>query len=480
MFDRGYRGWYNENNDYNRRISMQKLQRKCVSAFEYCFNSRTAVMVLTFFMMAFCANVHTRWGKSLFHFFILPVQIGMSYVYIRDKAIHMGGVFKLVCVSLLWLLMSQMLVSNWSLGGMIRLWTMFGCWIFALFIPKKSTMEDLRKEIFAVGMVYIVCFLPFVLIALFSVFTGKLIYVPWDHTPLGVQEAGNFGTRVRIMMNPNRIGVILLFNIFFSIFGIVNRKRFAWRAFFVFVIIVNLMAFCHVMSRTCIMGLAASFSLLGFRFVYQKLGKRKILRIAAGLLACVLLFFAVIEVVELIYKTDVNVARRLNGVNRTIKSTRLDSYGTFDATGTGRGEIWVGCIEFLKNNPLNAIIGFGEEDIMQLMMQDPEIIGVDDSWHHVHSAYLDAVMRGGGVYLLMVLIFLVILIKPAWQLGMEKESAETKGMFVIPMFVVAMLVMSVSEIMIFVDRSHTNYMFMAMCGYILHYARLRREGKLAQ
>ena len=77
----------------------------------------------------------------------------------------------------------------------------------------------------------------------------------------------------------------------------------------------------------------------------------------------------------------------------------------------------------------------------------------------------------------MVFAFLVLLVPSAWRIGMEKGTEKTKGLFVIPMFVVALLVMSVSEVMLFVDKSHTNLVFMIMCGYLLQLDNLRKWEK---
>lgn len=456
---------------------MQKIQKRCAGWFEQYFTGRTAMLLLTFFVMAFCFNVHTRWAKTLFHFFLLPVQIGMSYVYIRDKAIHMGGVFKLVCVSLLWLLMSVMLNSFWSANGMVGMWFLLGCWIFALFVPKKTSLQDIHKEIFSIGLVYILFFLPFTLIALSTVFTGKVIYVPWDHTPLGIQAANSFTSRLRIMMNPNKIGIILVFNIFFGIYGFLTRRKKIWKVFFAFVILVNYITSAHVMSRTCIMGLSAAMGMFAFRGVYQLLHNKKFLRIAAGVVACVLMFFLVLTSMDLIFTADVSLARKLHGRASKQIQSRLDDGGAFNADNTGRGEIWEAVFALFKDEPAGLAIGYGAEDVMQ-MAEDASGIEGTAGMAHVHSAYLDCIARGGVPYLLMVLAFLILLVKPAWQIGMEKSTPETKGLFVIPMFVVALLVMGVSEVMLFVDKSHTNYLFMVMCGYLLHCNNLRKEGKL--
>ena len=458
---------------------MQKIQKKCMGWLEQAFTSRSAILALTFFVMAFCFNVHTRWAKTLFYFFLLPVQVGMSYMYIRDRAIHMGGVFKLVCVSLLWLLMSTMLNSYWSTSGMVGHWFLFGAWIFALFVPKKTEVRDIRKELFGIGLVYVVLFLPFIVAALSTVFTGKVIYVPWDHTPLGIQKAGDYGSRLRIMMNPNKIGIILVFNIFFAIYGFVVSKRKLGKVFFAFVAIVNYMASAHVMSRTSIMGLAAAMGLLGFRWIYQRLGRRKLLAIGTGVLACALVFLLVVSSMGWVHDGDVAIAKMIHDdADAQVTAARTESQGAFDATGTGRDKVWRCVFALFRQQPMGLAIGYGSEDVMQMAADAGGWRGMADMVH-VHSAYLDCVVRGGIPYLLMVLVFLVLLVPSAWRIGMEKADGETKGLFVVPMFVVALLVMSVSEVMLFVDKSHTNILFMVMCGYLLHLDYLRRQGRLS-
>ena len=458
---------------------MQRIQKWCAERFEQCFASRTAVLLLTFFMLAVFGNIHTRWSKTLFYFFIMPVQMGMSYLYIRDKAIRMDGVFRLVCVSLLWCLMSTMLNTAWSTGGMITHWTMLGTWIFALFVPRQTGMKQVHKELFHAGLIYMICFAPFILIALYSVFSGKVIYVLGEHTPVGIQKAGVYGSRIRIMMNPNKIGIILVFDILFAIYGLVTHRKKAWRAYFIFILIINVMACAHVMSRTSIMGLAAAMGVFGFRVAYRALGRKKLLRIFAGLLACVLVFFLVVFAMDWIYEADVALAKWINNDQQSADVlSRSDEFGTFDATSSGRGEIWSGVMQLLREEPSGLALGYGSNDVMQMMADVTGDPGMAEMVH-VHSSYLDCVVRGGIPYLLMVLAFLVILIKPAWQLGVGPATEETRGLFVVPMFVVALLVMSVSEVMLFVDKSHTNYLFMMMCGYLLHYRGLHKEQRLS-
>lgn len=457
---------------------MQKIADRCAKRFHACFSSRTFILVLTFFVMAFLGNVHTRWAKSLFYFFVLPVQIGMAYVNIRDRAIRMDGVFKLVCVSLIWLLGSQMLNSAWSISGMNTLWTLFGCWIFALFIPKTTSIKSIHDEIFKVGMVFIVCFMPIILIALYSVFSGKVIHLPWEHTAIGLQKANSFGSRIRIMMNPNKAGIILVLNILFSIYGLTVRKGKFWRAFFIFNIFINTLASAHTQSRTCIMGLAAAMGLFAFRFIYQKLERKKALRIVLGVLACVLVFLLIVYGMNWLLALDTAIAERINHMpSAVVTESRIDEFGAFDALSSGRDKIWKAVFQLFKEKPSGLAVGYGAENVMDMLAEVSGNAGLAEMVH-VHSAYLDAIVRGGIPYLLMVVAFLLLLVKPAWQLGMEKSTAETKGLFVVPMVVVALLVMSVSEVMLFVHKEYPNFLFMMMCGYLLHYKNLRKEGKL--
>lgn len=437
---------------------------------------RNRMLMLFFFMMAFCGNIHTRWSKSLMYFFIMPVMVYIALQQYKDKLTRKTPVLLTSVLLVAWSFFSYMINNKWDSSGMVGLWGLSLCWLFVLHLPKNAEVKEINQQIFTIGNVFIFCFLPFMLLAIFSIFSGIPFRVPGNAYPLGIQFKGGVASRIRIMMNPNYMARITAYNMLFSLFAILTKKEKWVKWLYSFIILVNLIVFVHSQSRTCYIAFAFALGLLVYRLVITLLRSRKALRIAAGLLACVLVFFVSLEGFNLIRDVDIAIAKKTSIYEPKSSTDRVEKYGQFDAESSGRGEIWDSIINYLKENPVYLALGMGTSVVMDKVSES------DDSVKdivHPHSSYLDGLCRGGIPYMLLVLAFLCMMVPKCWRMIMQPVNKANKGFFIIPVFIAMMLVMGIAEAFLFVGMDYSNVLFMCMCGYALHYTALEKEGKIA-
>ena len=437
---------------------------------------RNRMLVLFFFIMAFCGNIHTRWSKSLMYFFIMPVLMYLALQQYKDKLTRKTPALMVSVLLVAWSYFSYMINNKWDSSGMVGMWGMCLCWLFVLHLPQNTKVEEINHQICTIGNVFIFCFLPFMLVAIFSIFSGITFRVPGNDYLLGIQYKGGVGSRIRFMMNPNYMGRITAYNMLISLFIILTKKKKWVKWLYSFIILVNLIIFVHSQSRTSYIAFALALGILAFRLVINLLHSRKAMRIAAGFLACILVFFVALEGFNVIRNVDIAIAEKTS-IYETKKSTsRVDQYGQFDAGSSGRGEIWESIFNYLKENPIYLAIGMGSSVVMDKVSES------DDSVKdivHPHSSYIDGLCRGGIPYMLLILAFLCMMVPKCWYMIMQPVNAVNKGFFIIPVFIAMMLVMGIAEAFLFVGMDYSNVLFMCMCGYALHYTALAKEGKIA-
>lgn len=450
---------------------MQKIWNKWTD-----LSMRNRTLLLFFFLMAFCGNIHTRWSKSLLYFFLVPVMMYLALQQYKDKLVRRTPVLLASLLIVAWAYFSYMINNKWDPSGMVGLWGLALSWLFVLQMPKNMGKEEIRKQIFTIGCVFIFCFLPFMIVAIVTIFTGIVVRVPGNHYPLGIQRWGGVGTRVRIMMNPNYMGRITAYNMLFSIFAIMTHEKKWVKALFGIILPINLIIFVHSQSRTCYIAFALALGILAYRLVITLLHSRRAMRIAAGLLACVLVFFVALEGFNVMLSVDTAIAEKTSLYEPKETETRVDEYGQFDAGSSGRGEIWGAIMNYLKENPRYLALGMGTSVVMDKVSES------DDSVKdivHPHSSYLDSLCRGGIPFVLLLLAFLCMMVPKCWNMIMMPTTQENRGFFLVPVFIAMMLVMGVAEAFLFVGLDYSNVLFMCMCGYALHYTALEKEAKPA-
>lgn len=290
-------------------FSMQKIKSGLSR-----YSERNWNVLLYLFLIGVCQYIASDWARSTLFFCLMPFQMYLVYKVIRNRKLHKTALFRIATAFLLWMFFTYIINDRWYAEGLIGLQALLMCWYAALFVPEDTDLQGIHREIFGIGMIFIICYLPFMLLAMLSVYTGKLIYVPFDPYPIGIQTAGSIGDRIRVMMNTNYISRIAIFNMLFSVYGILTRKKKGFRIFFAFVILLNLLILAHTQSRTCYIAFGMALGMIAFREVFLLI-KKKGLRVAAAALALILVFFAVVYGMSGVLKLDMAIAKRTSGVN---------------------------------------------------------------------------------------------------------------------------------------------------------------------
>jgi cytochrome b561 len=74
-----------------------------------------------------------------------------------------------------------------------------------------------------------------------------------------------------------------------------------------------------------------------------------------------------------------------------------------------------------------------------------------------------------------VLGYLCLLVRPAVGLLTAEEDDESRGLFVMPLIIGAMLLMSLTESMLFVHNCMANGVFFLACGHTLRGWKNRKK-----
>lgn len=435
------------------------------------YSERSLNVLLYVFLIGVCSNIINDWSKSLLFFCLMPFQMCLVYRVIKNRKLHKTGMFRIATVFLLWMFFTYLVNDRWYAEGLIVLQAMLMCWYAALFVPEETGLQGIGRELFGIGMISIVCYLPFMLQAMLSVYTGKLMKVPFDPNPIGIQTAGNVADRIRIMMHPNYTARFAVFNILFSVYGALTRKKKGFHIFLTFVILLNALILAHTQSRTCYITLGAALGMIAFRGVFLSV-KKKGLRLAAAALALILVFFAIVYGMNGVLKLDVAAAKRTSGASQEqiVYRDHNADVDMFEANMSSRDKIWKSALDYLKNNPKCLLVGIGSRKTNDVLGQESNLL----ERYNVHSSYLNVLAHLGIPGVLMVILFLLMLVRPAWTALMLPGTAESRGLFMLPVLLVTLLLMGFTETGLFISADYMNYLLMVVAGLMLQYVRLKK------
>lgn len=345
------------------------------------------------------------------------------------------------------------------------------CSLYLLFVPKSHSKNDMRSEVFWLACLMVGLYLPLELLALLSVFTGKVFHLPLFTGVVGITTAGSVSDRIRIFGNTNTVAIIAAMNVLLSIYAISASQKKHTKAFFIFAILVNYITLSHTLSRTSSIAFSAAVAALAFRNVFLQITKRK-LRWIAGIAAALAAFWIVLNGINGIYKTDILIAQRLTAKNVEVATeisevtSRIDTQGQFNVNSSGRGDIWISTLKYMKNHPLILLFGQGQVDSIEWIGKEyPEI----SQYLNIHNSYLAAAFYCGVPFLICVLLFLGTLVPSAVRMLLRKEDCEERGNFVFPIMVGMILITGIGEELLFVKLSCPNFMLYLFCGYLLRF-----------
>ena len=437
---------------------------------------RTRFFIAYFLLMGIGCSAFTRLANGLHNVFLLPAMLILAAFAMRDEGVKRDVPMLLGCAAVTWAVLAGLLNGRaFDNGSAIGYLSLMACWFFALRLPRDTTAAQMEDEFIAIGMVYMVCYLPFLLVALYSLFSGKLIQTPLDAKGLGLETAGFLKDRLRVLENQNICGRNMMMCVLFSIYILIRRKGLGLRIFSIFVLIANLMALTHTQSRGNIISLSIAIGVIAFRYVYMWV-RRRGWRVVAGLAACAAAFFLMVGITNVLFDVDLAIAKKTAVVideELMQQDNYIDRFGQFDVMSSGRQWVWEVTGKYLKTHPRQLLLGINAPSIMQeIGTVDPGISNL----RHVHNSLLDCIVNCGLPYMLIVLAFLVYMIPKCWRVVTKSGGDDGSQIYVA--MLVGLLAESMTEVMLFVRVTSYNTLFMLMCGYILHICKsMDREKK---
>lgn len=430
---------------------------------------RNLLILILLFMTVFAARIATQLSQAMVVALLFPWAIGKAYQLKRDGDIPRSAPVLCSVAAMIVYILSTIVMGNLTMGFVHLLWSMAICAFFLMVPPRKLTLRGQHNELLSIGCMFVCIYLPFALVAMYSVFTGRVIRFPSITNPIGIQEINDVDCQLRIFSNPNTTCRYACFNIVFSIYAFIRMRRMWAKGFFAFNAVLNFFVLAHTQSRTGYIALAAAFAALAFRFFWLRAKK---FRIAAALIAAAVVFFAVVKGLELLFLADVRLAKSLIASVEQFAETvpRSEVRGHFNMLSSGRGEVWNTVIAYLREHPSYLITGMNSPDAFTTIARGHEQLELLGS---CHNTYLGCILLSGVPFLLCILAFLCTLVRPCVSMLLEPADEENRGMFIVPVFIGMMLAMSFPEEMLFVNTGFVNYLFYFLCGHLLHYARLR-------
>lgn len=431
---------------------------------------RNLLILILLFMTAYAARIATQLSNAMAVALLFPWAIGKAYQLCRSREIPRSATVLFSIAAMAVYVLSAIIMANLTLNFVHLLWSMLICVFFLMIPPRKTTSRKQHTELLSIGCMFVCIYLPFALLAMYSVFSGRVIRFPSVTNPVGIQEINDVDCQLRIFSNPNTTCRYACFNILFSIYAFVRMRRIWVKGFFAFSAVLNFFVLAHTQSRTGYIALSAAAAALVFRFLWLRARKyRAVLAPAAAIAA----FLVVLKGLEMLFLADVYLAKSLISSVDQFAATvpRSEVRGQFDMLSSGRGEVWSTVIAYLRDHPSYLITGMNNPDAFSIIAEGHALL---EPLGSCHNTYLGCILLSGVPYLLCILGFLCTLVRPCVTMLLEPANEENRGLFIVPVFVGMMLAMSFPEEMLFVNTGFVNYLFYFFCGHVLHHEFLQK------
>lgn len=436
-------------------------------------SERNWLILLVVLLYAFGAYVSASASMGIFYAVAMPWLVTLLYRE-RQNGIEKTGTLRVACaalaVSVLSAFVTLSVAGDWG--------CIFGfaciCWLLLLFPGRNHSLEDAGQEIFSLGACMVSLYMPLAVLAILSMLLRTTVSLPGIDGLIGIQEDWDVGGRFYIMAHPNITARYAVFNMLFSIYVLTARKGKLLRGWFALNLLLNFIVLAHTQSRTCYIAMAAALGMIALRGIYLRLGEG-VKGLLAGAVAAVLVFALTLTLLNGVYKVDVGLAQSLSDsekVQQTEFVSHVEKQGQFDVTSNGRDTIWSLALNYLKEHPRYLLTGMGEGSLIDAIAEEyPQM----SRYAHLHNSFLAALARYGVFYLICVIALLCMLVKPCWRLLMRREDGAGRGMFIAPVFIVVMLLMSLTEEMLFARQRYANLLFFFFSGIILKYGKIQKE-----
>lgn len=436
---------------------------------------RNLLILLLLSVLAFGTYIANDLCISFFYALLLPWGIGMLYYSLRKHEIAKTAPLIWSCagigVYIATGLLRRDLHIDWTQGICILVF----CAFFLLSIPRRMTVGRQHSELFSVGAMFVTLFLPFALLGVLSIFTGRHFDLPGLEKPLGVWTEGVPGSRLIVFAHPNTTARFAAFNILFCIYAICRLRGKPASLYFALNILLNAVILAHTQSRTCYIAFAAGLAAIAFRsfFLMKRMG---FWRFPAAVAAAAAAFGLTLAALNGLYILTTTLAQSMPIAKASVSDvqTRAATEGQFDVFSNGRDDIWVSTIRYLLDNPKYLVTGMGFGDLVDRIGECyPAIL----PHLNLHNTYLDCLARYGAGYLLCALGFLCSMLAPVVKVLLTPAEKKNRGMFMFAVMIGVILIMSIPEEMLFTGIRWPNLLFYFLCGHVLHAAKLIHSQK---
>lgn len=331
-------------------------------------------------------------------------------------------------------------------------------------VPARQDRADVVREMHVLALTTVLAYLPFVLVALASVFTATPIFLVNPEQAVGIQKLGAISGRIYIGVHPNYSAQICVHCILFTLYLAANHRRRWQRALLALVCAAYVLALTHAQSRSGTILLGVALGALLFRWCWRRFDDRRA-AVAAGLALAAAAIVGTLLLTNLIFKADVRLAKQLNPwlQKKQASSSRVLTSGVLELTENGRGKIWGGVLRYLKARPLTLLVGRGAGTVFRYIM--PYFDG--RNYGYLHNNWLEILVRGGVPMALLMCALLLTLVRPcARQLVRPAADGDALGC-VRPVVILVLVAVTISESMLLVYASFPNILFFAMSGQVM-------------
>lgn len=356
------------------------------------------------------------------------------------------------------------------------MFVILGMYLTLLFLPlhPNDSFHDLKHTISCAGLTITIFHLPFQLISLYSIVSGRHIPLNKPSHYLGIIQDGLISDRIRVIFHPNTISQMALILFCFCVWYFMNARKVLPKVFAVLAACVQVLVITHAQSRTVYICLALFTAVAIARAVAMRFSSPKVIALV-GISLSVILFFLLLKGMQMLFNCDIAMIMRLASDKvMTAKESYIEASGQFDVDSSLRVTLWKTALSYLKNHPTTLLTGTGAAEPIRMMLLDYPEIDLN-IWGNLHNAFLASLFRFGILYFLVVVAMLVSLLPACIRCFFRREDDASRGLFLFPLLILVLLIASTMEEKLFFPFTAPNITFYLSAGIVLAANRLLKK-----
>ena len=425
--------------------------------------------------------------------YLIPLIVAMVvYLWMR-LGIPRTPVMLLPVVFALWFLLCRVINGDWYLQESYPLVYKILLSCCVLFIVPFLTGADRRDAYFkAFAFLYSILFSVIAWIAVIAVLSGNNWVNPLGGGILGIDATYANPNRLNVLdIHPNISAIFFYTSLALLLYLFFASKRVWSKVLYIAAAIGLYLAICMTGSISSIGITGLILGCAVFAVLLQARGLRK-LRIPVAVVAMLAICVLVVMTYPLVIQTTSGLYEKMQkdsaGIDRILVSTasaqenqqenpeaeseapdvfveeRLE-VDSMTATMQGRFQIYSSAFLAIEDRPVTLLIG---ELWQEAMVRSARVIHYPLQ-NHLHNSYLQTLVVGGGISVLLALLFTVLLVIYAIRLFFHKETPLYRKMLVLAP--AGLLCHSMTESILFVDTRIPNMLFFLVAGMIIACAK---------